>query len=457
MAFFPSVAVTRPTTSMSVAITGPARYSYQDKVVLEQILRFWRKDIECRYELKDGEDATLHIQANGSRTEIEVQVKGAEAKVAALTQKQLMEYLAHFPEFSDKSCLLERLLSDNNRLVLIVCAQRTADVCASLVKLRGWSGEPHKNDPAMGLLAKELLTEAQSFKNGTSGSALEIRRASAMRALGIQTKVRNMREALCRLIVLEHWNESYVVDCIKRHLTEDHRVANDVAQDIINRLLQALQKSKGTGIDIVPELAGILRAASSPSVRPINYVLRGNEQILRGLLSQDRVILLSGPPRCGKTDAACWVAAEYENQGFSIRLSHSVEETDRVIQDQSFAQILVVLDDPLGAGVDNSGSVLRAYAALSRIVGRVPMNRRLIVAQSQEALLASTGAASLNAATTAGKIWHNLSDYPEGFLGSVWSACAAQYAVSLSTLNLVAEGIDSGALHLGPGTLSHLV
>lgn len=121
---------------MSIAITGSARYKYQDKVILEQILRFWHQGVTCKYEPKNGEDATLSVQIDGRLKEIVVQVKGAEARTATLTPMQLLEYLAHFPERSDKSCLLERLLEDSNRQVLIICAQRATDACACLVKLK---------------------------------------------------------------------------------------------------------------------------------------------------------------------------------------------------------------------------------------------------------------------------------------------------------------------------------
>ena len=441
---------------MSIAITGPARYLYQDKVILEQVLRFWARGISCVYEPKNGEDATVRFGDGANTTEIEIQVKGAEALKAALTLKQLAEYLAHFPEHSDKSSLIQRLCADSNKQVLLVCAQRATDECAALTKLRQWAGEPHDQNPALSSLASGLSSEFRTFKNGIKVAGVEARRVSAMREFSTKINNRDLREGLRRLIVLDQWNEEYVEDCIRRHLTEEHAIPGDVIEDVSNRLLSALRSGAGTGSDVIPIIASILEEASSLSIRPLDYVARGEEEGWKQTLSKERVLLLSGPPRCGKSEAACWIAADYEKSGFSVYLCYSVEEAERLVRDPSRAHIVVVLDDPLGVGVDNVANAFRSYASLSRLLGRVPVNRRLIVAQSQEPLLASVRVSTLDQAITSNRKWYDLSIYPSSFLEKVWLISALKNAVSQQISDLVASSLANAELVLGPGVLSHL-
>jgi hypothetical protein len=441
---------------MSIAITGPARYIYQDKVILEQILRFWTKGISCVYEPKNGEDATICFNDAANTIQMEIQVKGAEAQKAALNLKQLAEYLAHFPEHSDKSSLIERLCADGQRRVLLVCAQRATDDCAPLIKLRQWQGEIHDKSAALTALANQLVDEFAKFKNGIATSGVDARRILAIRDFSTRVTPKSLRDALCRLLVLDQWDEEYVDNCIKRHLTEKHSIPGDAIEDVSNRLRNALRSFAGTGKDVIPLVTSILEEANSLSIRPLDYIPRAEEQDWRELLAKERVLLLSGPPRCGKSETACSIAADYESLGFSVVICYSVGDAERLVRDPGRANIVVVLDDPLGAGIDNTASAFGAYTSLSRLIGKIPMNRRLVVSQSQEPLLASAGAVSLAQVITASRRWHDLSAYPTDFLESVWAASASKHGVSKEISELVNSGLINEKLALDPGTLNHL-
>lgn len=441
---------------MSIETTGQEKYDYQDRVVLEQILRFWSKKVSCQNEQSGEEDASLHATIEGTRIKIEVQVKGAEDSAQALTPAKLVEYLAHFPAHSDKNSLLERLLNSNELYVVMICAQRATDECSPLVKLKNWAGERGKPGDGVNNLVARILSDVAIYPGKKSGTQLDNRRISAMHALGKKIQPAELKAALQRLIVLDQWDLEHVMSSIHWKLVRDHSVTNDIVDDVIHRLLQAIKDSKGTGVDVVPHLSEILANSTMPSVRPPDYVPRGIEGEFGMLLAVDRTLLLSGAPRCGKSDTARWVAAQYENQGFRVRICYSVEEADRVINDYSATQSLVVLDDPLGSGLNEADLLPRNYRLLSRLIANIPMNRRLIVAQSQEGLLASANVSSISEVITSGKVWHDLAIYPDNFLSTVWSTNATKYAVSSVTEETVAIGIANGTLLVGPGTLSHL-
>lgn len=441
---------------MSIEIIGQKKYDYQDLVVLEQILRFWNNSVICKNEQIGGEDATLCVQFGDSQQKIELQVKGAERNTDALSPTTLLNYLAHFPKLSDKNSLFERVINDNKTLCLIICAQRATDECAPIVGLKNWDGKLNANDTGIGTLAKTLQSKLKDYKTKNADSPTEVRRENAMRALGAKLSIAQLRSALPRVIALENWDEEYVISSITSRLTKAHSIPLDIVDDVINRLVAAIKKSKGKDEDVVPELSEILRNATSPSVRPFDYVARGNEEQLELILSQDRILLLSGSPRCGKSDTARWIAAQYETQGFRIETCYSVEEADRKINNYSNIQSIVVLDDPLGSGLSESELLPRNYRALCRLTGQIPMNRRLIVAQSQEGLLASANVSSIDEVCTSGKAWHNLAIYPDTFLSLVWSANSLKYSVPQLVEQIVSDGIATGTLSLGPGTLSHL-
>ncbi|MYZ52339.1 hypothetical protein [Malikia spinosa] len=103
---------------MSIEITGPERYEFQYHVTLELVLRFWAHNV-CAVVDSGGEDSTLEVEVDGNRVELELQVKGAEHHNKAVDDTVLREYLAHFPSRLSENSLLERLMKQPSKLVLI--------------------------------------------------------------------------------------------------------------------------------------------------------------------------------------------------------------------------------------------------------------------------------------------------------------------------------------------------
>ena len=129
---------------MSIATVGQAKYEYQDLVCLEMVLRFLDSGVACFVEASGGEDSTLNITLQGVAYAVELQVKGAKSKSAAVDLRVLAEYLAHFPARRATDLLLERLTSDPRRVVVLVCTQRAKDDCAAFTALEDWQGEFHQ-------------------------------------------------------------------------------------------------------------------------------------------------------------------------------------------------------------------------------------------------------------------------------------------------------------------------
>lgn len=438
---------------MSIEITGPERYEFQYYVTLELVLRLWTYDVRAVVD-SGGEDSTLDIVLDGKRVVLELQVKGAEHYTKAVNDAVLLEYLAHFPSRRSINSLLERLLKEPSKLVILVCAQRAMDFASPLMVRSDWRGKTHGTPPLSAAAAQSFLALVVASKP-TKNTDLARKRAADLSALGKRISATQLNEAFKRLFLQENVTKENVTARLLDHLRE-LGVPSDRAKGTLFQMLQQVRDSKGTGVNLVPALEAVLKEEVAPSVRPSDYVSRGAETAWGVELSTQRALLLSGPPRCGKTDAAKWIAADLQMQGFEVVRLSLVDEAERVLLDRRRTEIVVVLDDPLGSDLEANSKAGQALVSLDRLIRELGKNRRLIVAQSQEALLAARATDSLDKVKTGGLSWRDLGAYPSGFLSQVWDMQAQSNDVPSDIKDAIATAIASGDLDVPAGVLAHM-
>lgn len=438
---------------MSIEITGPERYEFQYHVTLELVLRFWAHNVSAVVD-SGGEDSTLHVELGGNRVELELQVKGAEHHTKAVNDAVLREYLAHFPSRSSTNSLLERLLKQPSKLVLLVCTQRAMDFASALTVRPDWRGKAHGPPPLSAGAAQSFLAQIVASKP-VKNTGLERDRTAALAALGQATSATELNEAFKRLALQDNVTKENVIVRLLGHL-RDLGVPNDRAEGALLQMLQRVRDSKGSGKNVVPALKDVLNAEIAPSVRPIDYVPRGAEQVWLEELTAQRALLLSGPPRCGKTDAAKWVAAGLQELGFVVLRTSLVDEAERVLLDGRRTEVLVVLDDPLGSDFEANSKAGRALKSLDRLIRELGPDRRLIVAQSQEVLLAARATDSLDKVKTGNLLWHDLGKYPSGFLSQVWDVQSQRNQVPDAERIAVASAIAAREIDVPAGILAHV-
>jgi hypothetical protein len=438
---------------MSIEITGPERYEFQYHVTLEIVLRFWAHNVSAVVD-SGGEDSTLDIELDGNRVELELQVKGAEHYTKAVDDAVLREYLAHFPSRLSTNSLLERLLKHPSKLVILVCAQRAKDFASPLTVRPDWRGEPHRSRPLSTGAAQTFLTQIVASKP-IKNTSLEQKRAAAFSALGQATLATELNEAFKRLILQDNVTKETVITRLLDHL-RDLGVPNDRTEGALLQMLQRVRDSKGSGKDVVPSLKDVLNAEVAPSVRPSDYLPRGAEQVWIAELTAQRALLLSGPPRCGKTDAAKWVAGALQELGFEVLCVSLVDEAERILLDRRRTEVLVVLDDPLGSDFEANSKAGQALKSLDRLIRELGPNRRLVVAQSQEVLLAARATDSLDKVKTGGLPWHDLGKCPSGFLSQVWEVQSQRNQVPNAVKTAVAAAIVAGEFDVPAGVLAHV-
>jgi hypothetical protein len=155
---------------MSIEVTGPEKYEFQDYVCLLTALRLQdRAPLKAFIEPEGLEDGLFCVTENGTPTEIELQVKGAQGKVSL---SSIAECLMHFPPRSAKNSRFERLLASSQRFALLTMSGRCDDDSSCFCGPRPWRFLGH--DPAFLPIAraKKLLAEI-SHQHSRAGSRLE--------------------------------------------------------------------------------------------------------------------------------------------------------------------------------------------------------------------------------------------------------------------------------------------
>lgn len=439
---------------MSIAVTAPQKFDFQDIVCVEMMLRFahWS---EARFfvEPKDGEDGELHFTSIPSGRCAEIQVKGASGAVTLAT---LATCLAHTPARSVANTLLERLYSDPERLVVLAMSGRCDDASAIYTVRADWDGSPHPADHvSIAETAALLKAFAAADIPGTSMSRLRAKREAHNASIAANVDKAAVRAALNRLVILECLDEANLEASCARYLRRECRIPGDRVSDVLSRLRASVKSAKDENIDAFPLIRAVLRAVSPPPVCPVDYIDRGDEADRFNELSRTGVLLLSGTPRVGKTWAARRTASALEPYGYEILTLNDVDQTERYLLEPTDALRAIILDDPLG-GTHAVTEATRALARIDALIPRLPLNRKLIVSQSGEQLLATARVESLSMVSTAGHRWHDLGHFPAIFLSGVWRQLATQYCVTDDLRQLISDALLYGSLSLEPGCLQHL-
>jgi hypothetical protein len=142
---------------MSIEVTGPEKYDFQDHVCLLAMLRFRElTDLQAFIEPTGLEDALFRVSNAGVPIEIELQVKGSQAEI---TQNSIAECLAHFPPKRAEGSLLERLLDSERRYALLTVSGRCNDDASRFCGSNPWRLVAHSPKFLPIKEAKALLAE----------------------------------------------------------------------------------------------------------------------------------------------------------------------------------------------------------------------------------------------------------------------------------------------------------
>jgi len=436
---------------MPIELLAPEKFSFQDYFCVELALRFQHDpNLRLVIEPLNGEDANLFVEIDQKSRLIEVQVKGGSG---AVSLRMLAGCLAHCPPLKEASSLLERLVNDPARQVLIALSGRCDDSASAFSVENVWAGSGQatrkiKRATISGLVSayKDLPARAKS--------KLDAKRHASRKSFVERTKMATLVAAAQRMFVEEGVSKQDLFARCRGRLMTDHGIPLDRVPEVLRLLCESVAEAKQTRSDAVPGIKKVLKQFAPDLLRPAHYVLRDMEQDWESELSGSNVLLLSGPPRCGKSDAARYVAGGFQTLGYEIRTSSDVDEAQRYLTSPGEDQRLFLLDDPFG-GIRTEVAAARTLSLLRTLVVRLRPTRKLVVAQSQNQLFDVFRAGQLRDCSVGSHKWFDLGTADREFLLRVWKAITTEIVVPKRTVTLM-EGILRSKEKVEVGNLRHL-
>ncbi len=434
---------------MSIAIVGQQKYEVQDWATLAFALRFYDHiKAVMDVEPKGGED--FELRAHPAAELMEVQAKAADGQVDLGT---LCAVLAHSGRSIAANMLVERLLA-GGRYAVLVASGRCDDATSKFARRL----EDDLDSPRALPTVKEARTFLAAFGmaqvEGKPGGALHSSRVKRVAEVAAGADIHQIRHALSRVSIIENQRQPDLQQYVSAKLRA-LGIAGDVIGDLERRLLEIIRRSKGTGADVLIELREEIERARPDPLRPPRYIGRGDEASLGSELATRRVLLLSGRPRVGKSWLARYIGASLQTEGFAVREAFDPEDAERFLADPGGKARAVVLDDPLGAEYPVAAPA-REHARITRLIGRLRTDRRLIVAQGSERLLETTQRQKLADVVTGSASWHDVGLLAGDFLARLWQELCKEFEVPGWLAGRVADAITAGERAIEAGCLHYL-
>jgi hypothetical protein len=364
---------------MSIPVTSTPAYTYQyeSNVWFFLLHHAGEPELTLVNEPRGGEDTEATFKAVPWKVEIQ-----SKSERGDLDLPLLLEWLWKFPDRKASNSLLERLLFNPRSSALFVTGMRCTDAVRRLVS----DGRNTVGERERGLEraeAGEFLRMVSDVAGMPAETTLEQKRRAHRSA---QSLTQNDVFRLTRRIhVLESvTRERIQAEC--RGLLVRHRVPASQADPVFRRMVDYVREKVPDRGDVAPGLRKLLKESAKPRIfnDEAEHIERPEELSLLDRLRDKRVLLLTGPNRCGKTFLAKWLAQAQQNLGFEIergdpqgafRFLLLGGEDDRLfIIENAFEQAVV------------SRTVRQTWEAVEQVIRELPEHRMLIVTASKESL-----------------------------------------------------------------------
>lgn len=438
---------------MSIARTAPESFEFQDLACVGAVLRFVDAGMGVErfvVEPKGGEDGSLHTTAPDA-LHFEVQVK---AGATPATIENLALWMTHFPERRRRGMLIERLLADPQRRLMVIATGRASDALESFIVGDDWP----RGQSATTIKANVANQFIEAFRasaiDDNGKGKLHDERVLHHVATAATLTVDQVRDVLSRIAIMDRATKDTVTDRIERHLRK-RGIPDDRLGDMVARLRAIVGTKRKNGDDLASALEAQIAREIPSSIIPLGYVPGSEEADWTARFSTDNCLLLSGVTRCGKSTTAKWIAGQFERNGARIEQFGTMEEVERFLLDPAGGLRIAVLDDPLG-GAHPAAEPERQLQRLSSFIPRLRTNRRLIVSQGQERLLEVAGVEGLQDSPPVGVDWVDMSERPSSFLATVWQSFCMRSGLADPLRSALGQALHTGSVRLEPGTLEYL-
>lgn len=422
----------------SITSSGPEGYEFQYLVTVWVTLLLW-ENAELRVLTEDGEDFRVETGPLPDGP-IDVQVKSTGS---ALSIGSLADIVARFGKRQSKECTFDRMLA-GQRVMVVTGGSCTSDT----ERYRSASGDLSGSVAVSADAGRAFLAAlARATTDVTSGTELDQQRRQHLVDLA-NTKLAEARQALRYLSVWDRLDKAFVRErCIG--MIRRLRIAVDHAENVLDELAGQVRGAANKA-DVVPALRKVIEHHRIDRRSDPNRVPRTDEPAILKRLRRDHVVLLSGPPRCGKTETGRLLLDQVANDGYLIEEYDSADEA-RLFLSQGGRHRACLLNDPLGTRGLLKGSS-QGMRELRTAVDATGPGRLLIVAQSRDELLTASGVDSLDRCRLPQATWQSLDAYPSGFLSDVWEGHVQRHQLSEKLAAAVTVLLHEGA-HVEVGAL----
>lgn len=436
---------------MNIAIIGPEKFAFQDMVCIELALAYRHTGkVELVPEPKGGEDANF-VWSDQTPLTLEVQVKGAKGSAGVA---ELADYLIHYPDRKTDGSLAERLFDSNDQHALFVLTARCNDDISLLLTPTGHSRPTTRSVPP--LLAEKLRDEfVRIGKAALSKKATKLELERRKNVVTLAKRPVSDFERLLKKTTISDQQTSETVEIRLHAAMRSFRFDTLSIRGILAGLSDVLVNCKRTQLDALAPMLEELSSYAPSAIQPEGYVSRDDESNLLTELSRECLLLLAGPPRVGKSWTARNICGVLQTEGYETGQGGYIEEAERFLLDPTGAERVYFLDDPLGSREPVHDAISRV-AALKGLTDRIPSNRRLIVAQTEQVLLQVCAGQSLDACALGAHHWHRLESLSIENAKSVWEAAAATQELTEGAIVKVIELIERQPSMRDPGALVFL-
>lgn len=363
---------------MSIPITSTSAYTYQYEAgVWFFLLHAEEPALALVNEPRGGEDAEATFPAKSWKVEIQ-----SKSERGDLDLTLLLEWLWKFPDREASNSLLERLLSNPQSSALIVAGGRCTDSIRRLVS----DGTNTVGERERGLEraeAGEFLRKVSDVTGLPAGTDLEKKRLTHRSTLSLNYN--DVFRLTRRIHIFEGvTRERIQAEC--RRLLVLNRVPASQADHVFRRMVDYVREKVPDRDDVAPGLRKILYESAGSRVfnEEAEHIERPEERTLLDRLRDKRVLLLTGPSRCGKTFLAKWLAQAQQNRGFEIRRGDPQEATRFLLLAGEFDRLFIIENAFEQAAA--SGAVRQTWEAVEQVIRELPEHCLLIVTASKESL-----------------------------------------------------------------------
>lgn len=443
---------------MTIAINGPAGYEQQYRTTVLIGLLLYDEPLSIFVEEIGQEDATIRIDRSSKSIKIDIQIKSGSTPVDTST---LAEILATFPKDTYQNCLFQRLASDSDAIAIVVFGGRCLDAINPLiVHLTDLSIEPRLTDPLKHKEAKGLLKSISEVYAGIrKPTELQSNRNSVCAGLQ-KTPLSQVFEIARRIYIIENLRRDEVIDRIQHILSHKFQIPLSIAGRVADTKLRGLvEHARDNRCDLMPLLRNEVQKHQSGIIAPLEpYIKHGIEDELYNEISNSGIILLTGPPRCGKTQLAYAIAHRAQIEGANVRVFVDVSDTERFLFKPAPGETrLAVLEDPLGKS-QLVGNAPDHWDRLVNLLSRRLSNRSLIVTSRADLLSFFHNSMDPKTWSVAGEHWRDFGSLISSeFRSNIWRAWANRKGRDVLEVDELARRFASGEItELQAGQISHL-